>query len=222
MDIEKRLFELRDEEYAKFQLKLNPTVTEDRMIGVRVPMVAKIAKELIKEDYHSFLVDLPHRYFDEDMLHGKTIAEIKDFDECIREVDRFLPYVDNWAVCDSMSPKVFKKHKEELNKKTHEWIQSEDTYTCRFGINMAMNHFLEDDFDRTLMDMIADIRSEEYYVNMMIAFYFATALAKRWDTTLPYIAHHRLDQWTHRKAIQKAGESYRITYEQKQTLNYLK
>jgi len=222
MDIEKRLLELRDEEYAKFQAKLNPTVAEDKIIGVRVPEVTKLAKELIREDYPTFLEELPHRYYDEDMLHGKTIALIKDYDECIREVDRFLPYIDNWAVCDSMTPKVFKKHKAELVDKIMEWMQSEDTYTCRFGVKMAMDHFLDEDFNSSFLDIASAIRSDEYYVNMMVAFYFATALAKRWNATLPYIKGHRLDPWTHRKAIQKAGESYRITYEQKQILNRLK
>ncbi len=222
MDVRKRLFELQDKEYAAFQLRLMPTVAEDRIIGVRVPQITGLAKELIKEDYRSFLVTLPHRYYDEDMLHGKVISQIKDYGECVREAERFLPYVDNWAVCDSMTPKVFKKHRPELLDKVMEWVHSEDTYTCRFGIRMAMDHYLDDDFNINCMESISQIRSEEYYINMMIAWYFATALTKRWNAAYPYIAGRCLDPWTHHKTIMKAGDSYRITYEQKRLLNRLK
>ena len=221
--ITKLLFELRDEEYAKFQAKLTPSVDPKLFIGVRVPDVRKLAKELKNDPgVEVFLQELPHKYYDENMLHGLLISEIKDFDIAIKETDRFLPYVDNWAVCDIMTPKVFKKHKTELIECIRKWAKSKKTYTIRFGIEMLMSHYLDDDFKAEYLDIPARIRSDEYYVNMMIAWFFATALTKQWDSAIPYIENVRLDKWTHNKTIQKAVESYRITDEQKSYLRTLK
>ncbi len=156
------------------------------------------------------------------MLHGLLVSEIKDYEKAVEETDRFLPYVDNWAVCDIMSPKVFKKHKTELIEKIREWTGSEETYTVRFGIEMLMSHYLDEDFKAEYLEIPAVIRSEEYYVNMMIAWCCARGLAKQWHSTVPYIENNRLDKWTHNKTIQKAVESYRITDEQKAYLRTLK
>lgn len=220
---QKRLFELQDKEYADFQAKLTPTVPRESFIGVRVPLVRKLAKELIKDPYcEEFLNTLPHKYYDENMLHGLLISEMKDYDEVIKKLDLFLPYVDNWAVCDIMSPKVFKKYKDELLVEVKRWAKSSDTYTCRFGIEMLQTHFLDNDFKAEYLEIPAVVRSEEYYVNMMIAWFFATSLTKQWDATVPYIEKQKLDKWTHNKTIQKARESYRITDEQKKYLNTFK
>ena len=222
-EIEKLLFEHRDPEYAAFQAKLTPSVDKELFIGVRVPEVRKLAKQLKNEPTAAeFIRELPHKYYDENMLHGLLISEIKDYEKAVEETDRFLPYVDNWAVCDIMSPKVFKKHKEELIEKIREWVSSKDTYTIRFGIEMLMSHFLDEDFKAEYLEIPAAVRSEEYYVNMMIAWFFATALAKQWESTILYIENNRLDKWTHNKTIQKAVESYRITDEQKAYLKTLK
>lgn len=223
MNIQNRLFELQDKEYADFQAKLTPNVPRERFIGVRVPHVRKLAKEYIKDSEHTaFMKELPHKYYDEDMLHGLLISEIKDYDECICELEAFLPFVDNWAVCDIMSPKCFKKNKDRLIEKIKEWTSSDKTFTCRFGMEMLMSHYLDDDFKREYLQIPAGIESGEYYVNMMTAWFFATALAKRWEETVPYIEKKRLSPRTHNKAIQKACESYRITPEQKGYLRTLK
>ena len=223
MTILDRLYELEDKEYAAFQAKLTPGVPPESFIGVRVPMVRKLAKELIKaNEYADFLQQLPHKFYDENMLHGLLVSEIKDYDWCIAEVDKFLPYVDNWAVCDIMSPKVFKKNKEALLTKIVEWSGSEHLYTSRFGIEMLMSHYLDDDFKPEYLDIPASVHSEEYYLKMMIAWFFATALAKQWDATIPYIENNKLDTWVHNKTIQKARESYRITDTQKEYLKTLK
>ena len=222
-EIREHLFALQDIKYRDFQAKLIPTVTADSVIGVRTPELRKYAAELLKQGaYDEFLKDLPHRYFDENQLQAFVISGMKDYDRCMEELCRFLPYVDNWATCDQMSPKIFKKHRTELLKKIQEWIAGEETYTIRFGIGMLMEHFLEDDFDPQYPELVAQLRSEEYYVNMMIAWYFATALAKQYDAVLPFIEEKRLDPWTHNKAIQKAAESYRITPQQKEYLKGLK
>ncbi len=222
-EIREELFRLQDIKYRDFQSKLIPTIDPDSMIGVRTPELRKLSKRLSKEEGASeFLEALPHQYFDENQLHAFLISEMKDFSHCIRETDRFLPYVDNWATCDQMSPKIFKKHKEELLKKIQDWIASKETYTVRFAIGMLMEHFLEEDYDPVYSDMVAAVRSEEYYINMMVAWYFATALAKQYEATLPYLENQRLEPWTHNKAIQKAVESYRISEEQKQYLKSLK
>ena len=202
---------------------MTPGIPRDAFIGVRVPEVRKLAKSYSKDpECQEFLKELPHQYYDENMLHGLILSEMKDYDDCIRAVDLFLPYVDNWAVCDIMSPKVFKKHKEQLLEKIREWAASDLVYTCRFGLEMLMSHFLDEDYAPEYLEIPAGVRSEEYYVNMMIAWFCATALAKQWDTTIPYIEGNRLDTWVHNKTIQKARESYRITEEQKEYLKGLK
>ena len=223
MNIKEELLTLQDISYADFQAKLTPNIPRDLFIGIRVPDLRKLAKKLSKEPETSkFLKDLPHKYYDENMLHGLIISEIKDYDACLVAVDDFLPYVDNWAVCDIMSPKIFKKNKTALLEKIKEWSASEKTYTCRFGIEMLMSHFLDEDFKPEYLEIPASVKSEEYYVKMMIAWFFATALAKEWDATIKYIEDKRLDRWTHNKAIQKARESRRITPKEKEYLKSLK
>jgi len=218
-----KLLELKDDEYADFQSKLTPNVERERFIGIRVPQVRTLAKELIKTpEVKGFFDELPHKYYDEDMLHGVLISEMKDYNSCIEEVDKFLPYVDNWAVCDIMSPKVFKKHKEELLPKIREWSASKETFTSRFGIEMLMSFYLDGDFKNEYLEIPAAVHSEEYYLQMMQAWFFATALAKQWDATIPYLENNKLDKWVHNKTIQKARESYRITDEQKEYLKSLK
>ncbi len=222
-EIREGLFKLQDKKYAEFQGKLIPTADGASVIGVRTPELRKYAKQLVKnEDVGEFLGSLPHEYFDENQLHAFIISEIKDYEKCIAEVKRFLPYVDNWATCDQMSPKVFKKHKEELFKEIKIWTGSKETYTIRFGVGMLMEHYLDDDFTPEYPKMVSKLRSSEYYVNMMIAWYFATALAKQYEAVLPYIENVSLDPWTHNKAIQKAIESSRIPPERKEALRALK
>ena len=222
-EIRKELYKNQDEDYRKLQAKIIPSVDIARIIGVRTPILRKYAKDLSKrEGLGEFLAVLPHEFFDEDQLHAFILSEMKDYDRCLDEVRRFLPFVNNWATCDQMSPKVFKKHRAELLTAIDEWISSSETYTIRFGIGMLMEHFLDDDFDPKYPKMVAKLRSDEYYVNMMIAWYFATALAKQYDAVLPYIEKKKLDVWTHNKAIQKSVESYRITPEQKEYLKGLK
>ena len=223
MNIINELFKLQDKEYAIFQSKLTPSVEKNKFIGVRVPDVRNLAKQYIKdEESQEFLNSLPHEYYDENMLHGLLVSEIKDYEICIKEVDRFLPYVDNWAVCDIMSPRIFKKHKDRLIIKIKEWSKSNHTYTCRFGIEMLMSYYLDEDFKEEYLKIPTEIHSDEYYVKMMIAWFFATALAKQWDATIPYIEDDKLDKWIHNKTIQKARESYRITENQKEYLKTLK
>lgn len=222
-EITNELFKMQDEKYRDFNSKLIPTVDKESMIGVRTPELRKYAKQLVKrEDVGEFLHSVPHKYFDENQLHAFILAEIKDFGVCLEEVKNFLPYIDNWATCDQLSPKVFKKYRKELLLHIKEWINSDKTYTVRFGIGMLMEHFLDEEFDFTYPEMVAEIRSEEYYINMMTAWYFATALAKQYEKVLPFIENKKLDTWTHNKAIQKAVESYRITDEQKTYLKGLK
>ena len=190
---------------------------------MRTPKLRSYAKELVRGGgYEEFLLSLPHRYFDEDQLHAFIISEIKDYDKCMALTEEFLPYINNWATCDQLSPKVFGKHKEDLLTHIDEWLKSDRTYTIRFGTGMLMQHFLDESFDTSYMHRVAEIRSEEYYVNMMTAWYFATALAKQYYAALAVLLEHRLDAWTHNKAIQKAVESRRITDEQKEYLRTLK
>ena len=222
-EIRNGLFDLQDSQYRDFQAKLIPSASADKMIGVRTPVLRKLAKDLAKrKDIGGFLNDLPHRYFDENQLHAFIISQLKDYEQCMDEVIRFLPYIDNWATCDQLSPKVFRKHRPKLIDQIRKWIISDRTYTIRFGIGMLMEHFLDEDYDPAYPEMVACIRSDEYYVNMMIAWYFATALAKQYDSILPFIKNRRLDPWTHNKTIQKARESYRISPEQKEYLKALK
>ena len=221
--IQKRLFELSDEKYADFQSRLTPGIDREQFIGVRVPVLRKYAAELAKSSgCEEFLNSLPHEYYDENMLHGLLVSGIKDYETAVRRIDEFLPFVDNWAVCDIMSPKCFRKNRERLLGEIRRWSRSGETYTCRFGLEMLMSHYLDEDFREEYLEIPASVKSDEYYVNMMIAWFFATALAKQWDSTVRYIEEPQLDEWVHNKAIQKARESYRITDEQKRYLNTLK
>lgn len=222
-EIRNELFKMQDTAYRDFNSKLIPTVDKESMIGVRTPELRKYAKQLAKrEDIEEFLHSLPHKYFDENQLHAFIVSEIKDFKSCVDKVNEFLPYVDNWATCDQLSPKVFKKYHKELIKYIKEWLESDKVYTVRFGIGMLMEHFLDEDFDIMYPETVSNIRSDEYYVNMMIAWYFATALAKQYESILPFIEKRSLDIWTHNKAIQKAVESLRISDEKKEYLKNLK
>lgn len=221
--IRERLFALQDLTYRDFNAKLIPNITEDRIIGIRTPDIRKFAKELIKtEQGMDFIHILPHKYHEENCLHAFIIEQIKDYDECLSEIERFLPYIDNWATCDSLSPKVFAKNKDRLISEIKHWISDGKTYTIRFGVGMLMRHYLDEAFDPIYPEMVSEIRSEEYYVNMMLAWYYATALAKQYEAVIPYIEEKKLSVWVHNKTIRKAIESYRITDEQKKYLRTLK
>lgn len=218
-----KLLNLQDKSFADFQAGLLPGIERSSIIGVRLPILRDVAKELIKDGTSEELMkNLPHKFFEENLLHSIFISEMKDFDECVTETDRFLPFVDNWAVCDTMSPKSFKKNREKLLIKIKSWGESREVYTCRFGIKMLMNHFLDGDFREELLQLPASVKSGEYYVNMMIAWFFATALAKQWEPTVKYLENRSLSAWVHNKTIQKARESFRITAEQKTYLKSLK
>ena len=191
--VQKQLMAMQDLKYRDFQCKLMPTVASDTVIGVRTPELRKFAKEFSKKpDVDEFLKILPHKYYEENNLHGFLIETIKDYDRVITELDAFLPYVDNWATCDLMRPKIFQKHLEELLGKIKEWINDDHTYTIRFGIEMLMSFYLDEQFCPEFLELVSYVQSEEYYVNMMVAWYFATALVKQYDDTLPYIEQHRL------------------------------
>lgn len=221
--LQERLFGLRDEKYAAFQSKLTPGIDKELFIGVRVPELRKFAKNFIKElECEKFLRGLPHKYYDENMLHGILISEMKDFGEIIVRLEEFLPFVNNWAVCDIMSPKCFKKNKDKLIDKIKEWSASDEVYTSRFGIEMLMSHFLDEDFKKKYLEIPTKVHLDDYYSKMMVAWFFATALAKQWDATIPYLESGKLETWTHNKTIQKARESYRISDEQKEYLRSLK
>ena len=217
------LFSKQDIKYRDFQAPLFPNIDKERMIGVRTPTLKSLAKELFNsETAKSFIETLPHRYFDENQLHAFLISLIKDYQTCLKEVERFLPYVDNWGTCDQLSPKVFAKHKDELIISIKKWLKSKHTYTVRFAIGMLMQHYLDESFKEEYMSLVASIKSEEYYINMMIAWYFATALAKQWDSAIKYIEEKKLPPWVHSKTIQKSVESYRISDDQKKFLKSLK
>lgn len=217
------LFDMQDREYKKFHSKLVPTLNPDIIIGVRTPKLRKLAKEIKDTELASqFIQDLPHKYYEENNLHAFLIEQISDYQQCITQIERFLPYVDNWATCDSMRPKVFKKNTDKLLSEIKKWIASSHTYTVRYGIEMLMVFFLDNQFDVAYLDMVASVKSEEYYINMMTAWYFATALAKQYESTLPYISRKLLPVWVHNKTIQKAVESFRISDEQKAFLKTLK
>lgn len=221
--IQERLFDLQDSGYREFHSKLMPTVSKDKIIGVRTPLLRRFSKELNKSDLKAeFLKALPHDYYEEDNLHAFLIEQIKDFDDCICALDNFLLYIDNWATCDMMTPKVLGKHPEKLYLKIQEWISSDHTYTVRFGIVTLMKFFMHDKLDKSHLNLILSINSDEYYVNMAIAWYIATALACNWDMVIPYIEKQKFNKWIHNKSIQKAVESYRITPEQKAYLKKLK
>ncbi len=221
--VQARLFAWQDAQYREFQCKLIPNVNPETVIGVRTPELRKFAKALSKEpEAAEFLQILPHQYYEENNLHGFLIEAMKDYSQVIHALDTFLPYVDNWATCDLMRPKAFGKHLPELREQTKIWMASGHTYTIRFGIEMLMTFFLDGQFQPEYLDWVAGVRSEEYYVNMMIAWFFATALAKQYKAALPHIQQRRLEPWTHNKAIQKALESYRVSDEQKAYLRSLK
>lgn len=222
-EIQQRLFAMQDSEYREFISKLNPAIEKENIIGIRTPLLRALAKELNKTpEAEAFLRELPHRYYEENNLHAFLIEKIKDYDSCIHELERFLPYVDNWATCDSMSPKVYGKHLDELEERIKVWLKSDKTYIVRYGIEMLMSWYLDEHFDPKYLEMVSSVRSEEYYINMMIAWYFATALAKQYDAAIPYLENRKLSDWCHKKTIQKAIESYRITDEQKAYLRNLK
>ncbi len=220
-DIKGKLFSAQDEQYKKFHCGLMPTVNPDTVIGVRMPHLRRIAKE-IKNEAEEFIAVLPHKYYEENNLHGILVGDIKDFDKCIFEINRFLPYINNWATCDMISPKVFKKNPERLMEHIRVWMKSEHTYTVRFAVGMLMKFYLDENFKTEYLDMAAETESDEYYIKMMVAWYFATALAKQYEKALPYISEGRLEIWTHNKTIQKAIESFRITDEQKKLLRKMK
>ena len=221
--VQKQLFGLQDLQYRDFHAKLMPTMDKEKIIGVRMPALRKFAKAYGKtEDAKDFLKVLPHQYYEENNLHGLLIEQMKDYDQCLAELERFLPYIDNWATCDLLSVKIVKKHLDTFIKEVDRWIESDQPYTIRFGIGMLMRYYLDDFFRMEYLEKVAAVRSEEYYVNMMRAWYFATALAKQYDQILPFIEKGRLDVWTHNKSIQKAIESYRIAPEQKMYLRTLK
>lgn len=217
--LQKQLFELQDLKYRDFHSKLMPETDKETVIGIRTPVLRKFAKEFAgTSEAEAFLRQLPHRYYEENNLHMMLITGIKDYEKCMEEIQRFLPCIDNWATCDYPAPKCFARHKDQVLEEAKRWISSGETYVIRYGIGMLMRLFLDEDFSSEYLEMTAAVQSQEYYVNMMIAWYFATALAKQWDATVPYIEQHKLSDWVHRKTVQKAVESYRITSEQKEYL----
>lgn len=218
--IQKTLLSMGEESYREFSSKLMPTVEKSKVIGIRIPILRKYAKSL--ENYEAFLQELPHTYFEENNLHAFLIEREKDFDRCVEKLDAFLPYVDNWATCDSMKPKVLKKEPEKLLLYIEKWLNAKDVYTVRYAILLLMSFYLDELFDRKYLQMVAEVGSDAYYINMMRAWYFATALAKQYEEALPYIESRKLDAFTHQKTIQKAIESLRITKEQKAYLKTLK
>ena len=220
--IRKELFKLQDCKYKSFHQKLIPNINPDYVIGVRTPVLKRFQKSMEKSICDNYLDCLPHEYYEQNNLHAFIINEIKDFDECIKRVNDFLPYVDNWATCDGLRPKCFSKNKEFLACHIDKWLNGEKTYTVRFGIEMLMIHFLDDYFSEEFLWKVCNITSEDYYVNMMIAWYFATALATQYQSTVEFLERHKLPLWVHNKTIQKAIESYRITETQKTYLKSLR
>lgn len=223
MTLYDRLVPLRDEGYRAFQVKLVPNIPPESILGVRTPQLRAIAKELFASGERvAFLRDLPHRYYEENLVHFFVLSRIRDFDRCVQGVEAFLPYVDCWPVSDQATPKVFSRNHEKLLPYVKKWIASEQVYTARFGIRMLMNEYLGEDFREEYLELVAAKRGEDYYLKMMAAWYFATALAKRYEETLPYFEERRLEEWVHKKAIQKALESYRVTDAHKETLKSLR
>lgn len=221
--IQKKLFAMRDEEYKNFHSRLIPDTDPETIIGVRVPDIRKLAKKLYgTKEAETFLCNLPHRYYDENMLHALLIGMIPDYEECVGKINEFLSHVDNWAVCDSLRPKVFSKHTKSLESQAYQWIDSGECFTVRYGIECLMLHFLGVDFKPEHAEKVASVNCGEYYVSMMVAWYFATALAMQWDEVIPFIEGRRLDAATHTRAIRKAIESFRISDSQKQYLKLLK
>lgn len=220
--IRKELQSLADPAYKDFQSKLIPTVCPDVILGVRTPALRKYAKAMPAQDALRFLDCLPHKYYEENNLHAFLIERILNFDVCIQRLDAFLPYVDNWATCDGMKPKCFLKNKVALKCKITQWLRADHAYTVRYGVLMLMTHFLDCDFTDDCLALVAGLRQQEYYIKMVIAWYFATALAKQWEAAVVYLQANKLDPWVHNKTIQKAIESYRITPEQKAYLRTLR
>ena len=223
MYIREQLLKLQDIKYRDFHSRLMPTVEKEKIIGIKIPNIRKLAKQIaFTPDACEFMSSLPHEYYEENNLHALLIAEIKDFDECVLELERFLPYVDNWATCDSLRPQRLKLNTDRLLEYVYKWIKSDKTYTVRFGIEMLMLYYLDDNFDAKYLKLVSEIRSDEYYVNMMIAWFFATALAKQYEAVIPFIEQSLLPAWIHNKTIQKACESYRISADKKLGLRLLK
>ena len=223
MTVYERLIACSDEQYKEFQSKLVPNIPKETVLGVRTPDMRRIAKEIRgTEEAEGFLAELPHKFYEENLVHFFLIAMIKDFDQCVQAVETFLPYVDCWPVCDQSTPKVFAKNHEKLLPLIRKWMDSDHVYTARFGIRMLMNEFLGDDFKPEYLAWVAGVPGEDYYIRMMVAWYFATALAKQYDESVVYIEEHRLEPWTHKKAIQKAVESYRVTEAHKEYLKMLR
>ena len=224
--VQKDLFEMQDLKYRDFQSKLMPTVDKAKVIGVRIPQLRKYASNFLKllsrEEIEEFMQTLPHQYYEEDNLHAFIIEKIKDYEECINALNAFLLYVDNWATCDMMNPKVLKKEPERLLEQVKVWLKAKETYAVRFAMGCLMNYYLEENFTIECANLVAEVQTDEYYIRMMQAWYFATALAKQYDAVLPYLLEHKLSMWVHNKTIEKAVESYRITTEQKEYLKTLK
>ncbi|MDO4834937.1 MAG: DNA alkylation repair protein [Clostridia bacterium] len=223
MTLYRRLAEVKDDAYREFQAKLVPNIPKETILGVRTPEMRKIAKEVFESaERDAFLNDLPHKYYEENLIHFFVLAMIRDFNECVRRVEAFLPYVDCWPASDQATPKSFRKNHEKLLPYIEKWIASDHVYTARFGLRMLMNEFLDADFKKEYLSLAASKRGEDYYLKMMIAWFFATALAKRYDETVPYLEQHRLDEWVHKKAIQKAIESFRVSDAHKEYLKRLR
>ena len=220
--IQRQLINLQDLTYREFMKKLIPTVDESTVIGIRTPAIRGLARKLREEEKAQFISALPHRYFEENNLHAVILEQIRDYDELIEKLESFIPYIDNWATCDMLRPKILKNHRDKLLYKIKEWASSGKPYTIRFALEMLMCYYLDESFDGEYLEIAASVESDEYYVRMMVAWFFATALAKQYDATLPYIEKRRLEHWTHNKAIQKATESFRISKEQKEYLRTLK
>lgn len=221
--VQEKLFSLREEDFAAFTAKLIPNVESARILGVRSPALKELARSLSgSAEAAAFLEALPHFYLEENQLHAQLINRLRDYASCVAALDRFLPHVDNWAVCDTLRPNCFKKHHDRLISDVRRWLDSEELYARRFGLGMLMTHYLDADFRPEYLDWAASVESGEYYLRMMAAWYFATALAKQYEAALPYLEQRRLEPWTHNKAIQKAVESYRISAEQKTYLKTLK
>ena len=223
MTLYRRLAEVKDDAYREFQAKLVPNIPKETILGVRTPEMRKIAKEVFESaERDAFLNDLPHKYYEENLIHIFVLAMIRDFDECVRRVEAFLPYVDCWPASDQATPKSFRKNHEKLLPYIEKWIASDHVYTARFGLRMLMNEFLDADFKEEYLALAASKQGEDYYLKMMIAWFFATALAKRYDETVPYLEQHRLDEWVHKKAIRKAIESFRVSDAHKEYLKRLR
>ena len=218
-----RLVQYQDEKYREFQSKLVPNIPKETILGVKTPQMRAIAKAVAETpEAEEFLRTLPHAYYEENLVHFFLLAGIKDFDACVEAVDRFLPYIDCWPVCDQSSPKVFTKHHDRLLPCIRRWIASDHVYTARFGMRMLMNEYLGEDFKAEYLGWVAEKQGEDYYLKMMVAWYFATALAKQYDAAVPYFEQRKLDPWTHKKAIQKAIESFRVSEEHKEYLKTLR